>query len=73
MAEIWPNLLPHKTFRADASLRQRLDSGHFLWPAFGQKHNKKPAAAGFIRSERYICCVAALTGEPPPFLRTHSQ
>ena len=30
MAEIWPNLLPHKTFRADASLRQRLDSGHFL-------------------------------------------
>ena len=32
MAEIWPNLLPHKTFRADASLRQRLDSGHFLLP-----------------------------------------
>jgi len=32
MAEIWPNLLPHKTFRADASLRQRLDSGHFLFP-----------------------------------------
>ncbi|HCB1738860.1 TPA: hypothetical protein MYQ04_000098 [Citrobacter braakii] len=34
MAEIWPNLLPHKTFRADASLRQRLDSGHFLCPSF---------------------------------------
>jgi hypothetical protein len=37
MAEIWPNLLPHKTFRADASLRQRLDSGHFLWRVHLQK------------------------------------
>ncbi|MHA7940424.1 hypothetical protein ACX928_19845 [Enterobacter roggenkampii] len=37
MAEIWPNLLPHKTFRADASLRQRLDSGHFLFPALAKR------------------------------------
>jgi len=30
MAEIWPNLLPRKTFRTAAYLCQRLDSGHFL-------------------------------------------